>query len=164
MAARVGEQSAVVWKRGYFNPCPARRSAFGVWHGPPNALDAPKPTSSSRMTRTFGAPAGGRRGFIGGNFVLGSLASYVVRPTGLRSGIGSPARPMVGAWARAGSSAEAAAIDVPARRMLRRLKALFVRRAPSGLSLMAYLFVGRGYFSTAIVTPTILPPNANGDL
>src|ERR1044072_6233326 len=164
MAARVGEQSAVVWKRVYFSPCPASRSAVGVWHGPPNALDAPKPTSSSRMTSTFGAPAGGRSGLIGGNFVLGSLASYVVRPTGLRSGIGSPARPMVGAWARAGSSAEAAAIDVPARRMLRRVKGLFVRAASPGVSVIGYLFVGCGYFSTAIVPPTILPPNANGDL
>src|SRR3954463_11998227 len=121
MAARVGEQSAVVWKRVYFNPCPASRSAVGVRHGPPNALEAPKPTSSSRMTRTFGAPAGGRSDLIGGNFVLGSLASYVVRPTGLRSGIGSTSRPMAGARARAEPSAEAAAIDVPARRTLRRL-------------------------------------------
>src|SRR5258705_4864106 len=77
------------------------------------------------MTRTFGSSVGGRSGLIGGNFVLGSSASYVVRPTGLRSGIGSTSRPMTGAWARAESSAEAAAIDVPARRMLRRLKALF---------------------------------------
>src|SRR5882724_10669773 len=138
MAARVGEQSAVVWKRVYFNPCPASRSAFGVWHGPPNALEAPKPTSSSRMTSTFGASIGGRSGVIGGNFVLGSLASYVVRPTGLRSGIGSTSRPITGAWARAGSSTEAAAIDVPARRMLRRLKAPFDPFGSSELLLMIY--------------------------
>src|SRR5258708_15184621 len=136
MAARVGEQSAVVWKRVYFNPCAASRSAVGVWHGPPNALEAPKPTSSNRMTRTFGAPVGGRSGLIGGNFVLGSLASYVVRPTGLRSGIGSTSRPMTGAWARAESSAEAAAIDVPARRMLRRLEARFDFVWPSELPLL----------------------------
>src|SRR5438477_8038034 len=133
MAARVGEQSAVVWKRVYFSPCPASRSAVGVRHGPPNALEAPKPTSSSRITRTFGAPVGGRNGLIGGNFVLGSLASYVVRPTGLRSGIGSTSRPKAGAWARADPSAEPATIDVPARRTLRRLKAPFVRRGLSKL-------------------------------
>src|SRR5258708_5569816 len=77
------------------------------------------------MTRTFGAPVGGRSGLIGGNFVLGSLASYVVRPIGLRSGIGSTSRPMTGACARAESNTEAAATDVPPRRMLRRLKAPF---------------------------------------
>src|SRR3954467_14491859 len=74
-AARVGEQSAVVWKRVYFRPSAASRSAVGVRQGPPKALDAPKPTSSSRMTRTLGALAGGRSGTIGENFVSGSLAS-----------------------------------------------------------------------------------------
>jgi len=74
-AARVGEQIAVVWKRVYLSPCAARRSAVGVLHGPPKALDAPKPTSSSRITSTFGAPDGGRNGLMGGNFASGSLAS-----------------------------------------------------------------------------------------
>jgi hypothetical protein len=91
-AARVGEQSAVVWKRVYFRPVAASRSALGVRHGPPNALDAPKPTSSSRTISTLGAPVGGRSGRIGGNFVSGSFASSVVRPTGLRSGIGNTSR------------------------------------------------------------------------
>src|SRR3954451_17283286 len=123
MAARVGEQSAVVWKRVYFNPCTASRSAFGVWQGPPNALEAPKPTSSSRMTRTFGAPTGGRSGLIGGDFVLGSLSSYVVRPTGLRSGIGSTSRPREGICASAlDVSVAATRVDVPSR-ILRRLRA-----------------------------------------
>ncbi len=45
-ACRVGEHSAVVWKRLSFSPPAASRSATGVWHGPPNAEDAPKPTSS----------------------------------------------------------------------------------------------------------------------
>ena len=40
-ADRVGEQSAVVWKRVYFRPPAANRSRFGVEHGPPKALDAP---------------------------------------------------------------------------------------------------------------------------
>lgn len=45
---------------------------MGVRHGPPNALHAPKPTSSSRMTSTSGAPAGGSSGSIGGYAVSGS--------------------------------------------------------------------------------------------
>ncbi len=65
----------MVWKRLYFNPLAASRSATGVAHGPPNALDAPNPTSSSRITSTFGAPFGGRSGSIGGNEVSGSFAS-----------------------------------------------------------------------------------------
>src|SRR3954466_11860592 len=91
-AARVGAHSAVVWNRLYRSPPAASRSAVGVWQGPPNALEAPKPTSSSRMTRTFGAPGGGSRGSIGGNAVSGSFASYVVRPGDAVSGIGSVAR------------------------------------------------------------------------
>ena len=74
-AARVGEHNAVVWKRLYFSPPAASRSAFGVWTAPPNALDAPKPTSSRRITSTFGAPSGGRTGSIAGNAVSGSFAS-----------------------------------------------------------------------------------------
>jgi hypothetical protein len=74
-AARVGAHSAVVWKRLYFRPFPASRSAVGVAHGPPNALDAAKPTSSSKTTSTLGAPAGGCSGSIGGNDASGSLAS-----------------------------------------------------------------------------------------
>ena len=74
-ACRVGAHNAVVWNRLYRSPPAASRSAVGVLHGPPKALDAPKPTSSSRMTRTFGAPAGGKRGSIGANAVSGSLAS-----------------------------------------------------------------------------------------
>ena len=53
-AARVGAHSAVVWNRLYFRPFAASRSAVGVAHGPPKALDAAKPTSSSKMTSTFG--------------------------------------------------------------------------------------------------------------
>src|SRR3954453_15318156 len=72
-AARVGEHSAVVWKRLYFRPSAARRSAVGVAHGPPNALEAPNPASSSRITSTFGAPAGGRTGSIAGKRRIGIL-------------------------------------------------------------------------------------------
>ena len=66
IAWRVGAHSAVVWKRLYFKPPAASLSAVGVAHGPPNALDAPKPTSSSRMISTLGAPSGGSNGSIGG--------------------------------------------------------------------------------------------------
>ena len=75
MACRVGEHNAVVWKRFSFNPPAANRSATGVSHGPPNADDAPKPTSSISTINTLGAPAGGRSMVIGGYVVLGSLAS-----------------------------------------------------------------------------------------
>jgi hypothetical protein len=57
-AARVGEQSAVVWNRVYLSPVAASRSAFGVCTGPPNALDAPKPTSSSSTSRSSCGPSG----------------------------------------------------------------------------------------------------------
>src|SRR5580698_847956 len=66
-ACLVGAHSAVVWKRVYLRPRLANLSAFGVLHGPPKALDAPKPMSSSKMTSTLGAPSGGRNGSIPGN-------------------------------------------------------------------------------------------------
>ena len=74
-ACRVGAHSAVVWNRLYRRPPAASRSAVGVRHGPPNVLDAPKPTSSSSTISTFGAPSGGSSGSIGGNAVSGSFAS-----------------------------------------------------------------------------------------
>src|SRR6187397_3254366 len=91
-ADRVGAHSAVVWKRLYLRPFPARRSAVGVAHGPPNALEAAKPTSSSRTTSTFGAPAGGSSGSIGGNVASGSLASRGSSPSYGLSGIGKTSR------------------------------------------------------------------------
>ena len=74
-AWRVGAHSAVVWKRLKRSPPAASRSAVGVLHGPPNALEAPNPTSSTSTMSTFGAPSGGSSGSIGGNDVSGSLAS-----------------------------------------------------------------------------------------
>jgi hypothetical protein len=79
-ACRVGEHSAVVWKRVNFKPPAANRSAVGMRIGPPKALEEPKPTSSRRTTSTFGAPAGGRSGAMGGNVASGSLASYGTAP------------------------------------------------------------------------------------
>src|SRR5215471_1048001 len=58
MAARVGEQSAVVWKRVKLRPCLARASRLGVGTCPPKVPHWPKPESSMRMMRTLGAPAG----------------------------------------------------------------------------------------------------------
>ncbi len=109
-AARVGEQSAVVWKRVYFSPLEASRSAFGVAITPPNALDAPKPTSSMSTTRTFGAPSGGRSCVIGGNDVSGSFASYVVSPTGVVSGMGKTSRLTCGLSDNVASSSRGAAL------------------------------------------------------
>ena len=56
----------MVWNRLSLSPPAASRSATGVLHGPPNADEAPKPTSSSSTISTLGAPAGGRSGTIGG--------------------------------------------------------------------------------------------------
>src|SRR5262245_12629013 len=74
-AARVGEHSAVVWSWLYLSPFRASRSAVGIRTRPPNALDQPKPMSSSRTSRTLGAPSGGGTG-------LGKSAveSLYVRP------------------------------------------------------------------------------------
>src|SRR5512132_2452539 len=91
-AARVGAHRAVVWKRLYFRPFPASRSAVGVAHGPPNALEAAKPTSSSKTASTFGAPAGGRSCSIGANVASGSFASRGSSPSYGRSGIGKTSR------------------------------------------------------------------------
>ena len=95
-AARVGAHSAVVWKRLYFRPPAASRSAVGVRHGPPNALEAPNPTSSSRTTSTLGAPAGGRSGSIGGNCASGSRASNGKLPLELSVRDGEAAGAAVG--------------------------------------------------------------------
>src|SRR5688572_10606278 len=92
IAARVGEHNAVVWKRVNFSPSAASRSNVGVSMGPPKALLAPKPTSSIRITRTLGAPSGGRSRRMGGNLVSGDVASYVTVPVYARSGIGSELR------------------------------------------------------------------------
>src|SRR4029450_11813349 len=90
-AARVGAQRAVVWTRLSLSPVAARRSAVGVLTGPPNALDAANPTSSSKTIRTFGAPGGGRRDSIGAK--LASRASKGTSPSNGVSGIGRTSRP-----------------------------------------------------------------------
>src|SRR5688500_1006880 len=57
-ATRVGEQSAVVWKRLSRSPRLASRSSVGIGMAPPKALVCPKPMSSIRNTITFGARGG----------------------------------------------------------------------------------------------------------
>jgi hypothetical protein len=69
----------------------------GVSHGPPNALDAPNPTSSIKTISTFGAPAGGRTGRMGANFAFGSFASYKTEPAYGEFGIGRISRCIVSA-------------------------------------------------------------------
>src|SRR5207253_6336735 len=69
-AIRVGEQRAVVWKRLYFSPWAASFSHVGMFTGPPNALDWPKPMSSSRTMTTFGAPLGALTSNRGGALAL----------------------------------------------------------------------------------------------
>jgi len=86
-AARVGEQRAVVWKFVKRNPAWARRSKVGVEIGPPNVLEAPKPTSSVRMSRILGAPLGGCSSL--GKSGTESLAVRPMRPLKGGSGRGS---------------------------------------------------------------------------
>src|SRR5215468_2140600 len=80
-AARVGEQRAVVWKRLNFRPLAASLSKFGVGIGPPNVLDAPKPTSSVMISSTFGAPLGAWT-----SLGKSGLESLTVRPILPRNG------------------------------------------------------------------------------
>src|SRR6516162_9759866 len=77
-AARVGEHRAVVWNWLYLSPFLARLSKVGVLTGPPKGPDAPKPTSSSNTSKTFGAPAGAWSGWVKSG--LESLTSIVIAP------------------------------------------------------------------------------------
>src|SRR5271170_390129 len=84
--ARVGEHSAVVLNSLYFRPFAASASKVGVGTGPPNTLEAPKPTSSVKISSTLGAPAGADTGCGKSGF-----ESSVVRPIKsfeLRIGVG----------------------------------------------------------------------------
>src|SRR3954453_12999823 len=77
-ACRVGEHSAVTWNLLSRSPPSDSRSAVGISHGPPYALEAPKPMSSTSTSSTFGAPRGGRTGRIGAR---GSPGASTVTPT-----------------------------------------------------------------------------------
>ncbi len=77
-AARVGEQSAVTWKRLYLRPCSATRVIAGVETGPPNVDGLPKPASSISTSSTFGAPSGGDGVML---IVQSATDASSVRPT-----------------------------------------------------------------------------------
>src|SRR3954451_18906847 len=128
-AARVGAHSAVVWKRLYFKPFAASRSAVGVAQGPPNALEAAKPTSSSRMTSTFGAPAGGRSGSIAGNAASAALASTGSVPSNGLSGIGKSSRGVSSVILSSSSPWASALALVASRRGVRHCAKLALRPA-----------------------------------
>jgi hypothetical protein len=76
---------------------------FGVFCTFPSALcrhvdcsffpTSPFTLSCGRIKRTLGAPVGRRNGVIGGNLVS-DLSRHIVRPMGLRSGMGSISRCM----------------------------------------------------------------------
>ena len=73
--ARVGEQSAVTWKRLYRSPFAASRSMFGVSIPEPKHPSCAKPVSSSTTSTTFGAPRlGVRQGEVAGRRLFGREA------------------------------------------------------------------------------------------
>src|SRR5262245_4300179 len=118
-AARVGEHSAVVWYVLYRSPLSASRWKVGVWIGPPKVLVAPKPTSSVRINRTLGAPAGAST-----PFGKSGVESLTVRPI-LPSKGGSDLGNTLASWDTAvrgsavDASADAAMREVePSRRRL----------------------------------------------
>src|SRR5262245_29021043 len=93
-AARVGEQSAVVWNSLYLRPLLAKRSSVGVGIGPPKALAAPKPVSSVMISKTLGARFGAVTSL--GKSAVDSLALRPMTPPNWGWGTGSTAEPRVG--------------------------------------------------------------------
>src|SRR6266536_2709150 len=71
----------------YRRPSAASLSSVGILHGPPKALDCPKPISSSKTTTTFGAPFGAFTSNRGGGLTLRASSSVIIG--GLGSGNGS---------------------------------------------------------------------------
>ena len=70
LSARTIADYSWTWQKYIDSPTSSLRGL--TRHGPPNVLAAPKPTSSSKMIKTFGAPSGGSSGSIGGTAVSGS--------------------------------------------------------------------------------------------
>ena len=87
---RVGDTKRGRMKAVVLQPTAARRSAFGVGHGPPNALAAPKPDIVKQHHEHVGSALGGRSGSIGGNYESGSFASNLTSPVNGASAIGQP--------------------------------------------------------------------------
>jgi hypothetical protein len=78
--ARVGEQSAVVWKLLKRIPASAIRVIVGVSTGPPNVSMVPYPTSSQTIYRIFGAPSGATGCVKGTQSGFDSLISTAILP------------------------------------------------------------------------------------
>ena len=57
-------------------PSAASLSSVGISTPPPNALDCPKPKSSSMTRSTFGAPAGGFTSKRAGAFAFRASISF----------------------------------------------------------------------------------------
>jgi hypothetical protein len=94
----------------------ATRWKFGVWIGPPNVLLAPKPTSSVRIKRTLGAPAGASTRF--GKSGAESITVRPILPSKGGSGCGNTVdvRDAALRGSPAKATAEAAMTDVDPRR------------------------------------------------
>src|SRR5262245_35533085 len=100
--------------RLYLRPLAASLSKFGVGIGPPNVLEAPKPTSSVRISRMFGAPFGACTSL--GKSGLESFAVSPILPWNFGSGLGRtlscpPACAAVPAFAFSDFAASALAAD-----------------------------------------------------
>ena len=94
----VGDRKAAATTVGAKPGLPDGTASFanvGVWHGPPNVLVAPKPTSSSRTKRMFGAPAGAFTGC--GKSAFESFARRLMVPRNGWGGLGSTSPP-AGGW------------------------------------------------------------------
>src|SRR5262245_37362006 len=175
-AARVGEQSAVVWNWLYRSPFFASRSRVGVGTGPPKVDAIPNPVSSVRIMSTLGEPFGAFTGW--GKLGVESLKVSAILPLNSGSGLGSWL-PLVGGsdlfWARAmvsrpdavsQPSRALAANSVAAARIVRVRMGSSLRwsgRRPGRRQLPARERGSRDHFISN-VTFSILPVNANGNL
>ena len=123
-------------------PGRASRSAVGVAIAPPNALEAPKPTSSSSTMRTLGAPAGGRSGSSDGAAAGALEASPLGGTSPGASGMGSTLRSkdsdiilsvVIGAipWRHARPNATSSRIGELTRRRRRARSRVPPRRRPA---------------------------------
>src|SRR5262249_28638229 len=128
------------------------RWKFGVSIGPPNVLVAPKPTSSVRIKRTLGAPAGASM-----PFGKSGVEPFRVRSMWPLKG-GSGGGNTLGVWATAGRQSEAdataeAAIRMQSRR--RRLDFLSDRCSPIVFLLEPCRLIVLEYVCLAIVAPSL---------
>jgi len=98
------------------------RWKFGVWIGPPKVLVAAKPTSSVRINRTLGAPAGASTPF--GKSGVDSLTVRPIFPWKGGSGFGSTTSSSAASAGRGGiakASVDAVTREVEPSNRCRRL-------------------------------------------